>query len=100
MVPVHSPEIIFGRMRFLIASSTSSVTSSQPGSVLTCSRPTTCLMTNCISLMGATYSGTEFLLSRNRGLSLQLRRELRHDLEKVAHKPVVRDLEDRRFRVL
>src|SRR5258706_14895392 len=72
-----------------IASTRSSVTSSQPGSVFTCSRPTTCFSTNCMSLMGAAYSAMSDLL-----------RQLGHDLEQIAHQSIVGDLEDLRLGIL
>ena len=61
-----------------IASTTSSVTSSHPGSVLTWSSPTTCLRTNCMSLMGATYSAMSHApLGRTTALSADEHRQTR-----------------------
>src|SRR5258706_4802019 len=77
-----------------IASTRSSVTSSQPGSWFTWSSPTTCFSTNCMSLIGATYSATSFSSASD------FFRQLGHDLEKIAHQTVIGNLEDRRLRIL
>src|SRR6478736_4646847 len=73
--PARSPVALSGESTSLaslpassrIASTTSSVTSSQPGSVLTWSRPTTCFSTNCISFRGAAYSAIGVLPSALHG---------------------------------
>src|SRR5688500_1049707 len=90
-----------------IASTTSSVTSSHPSSLLTWSRPTTCLSTNFMSFNGATYSATALPLSpraplkrRWPGAQSDFCCQFGNDLEQVAHQPVVGDLEDRRFGIL
>src|SRR5258706_121863 len=113
LAPARSPVMLSGESTSVasfpassrIASTTSSVTSSQPASVFTWSSPTTCFSTNRMSLMGATYSAICALpLTADRLPPTAYRsyflRELRNDLEQVAHEPVVGDLEDRRLRVL
>src|SRR5258706_16471771 len=76
-----------------IASTRSSVTSSQPGSWFTWSSPTTCFSTPGMSFSGATYSPTFLSLSDFRG-------QFRNDLEQISHQAVVGDLEDRRLGIL
>src|SRR6478736_6479978 len=102
--PARSPVALSGESTSLaslpassrIASTTSSVTSSQPGSVFTWSRPTTCFSTNFMSFSGAWYSAIVVLPA----CDSELRGQLRHELEEIAHEPVVGHLEDRRLGIL